>query len=118
MNRDKLLKHIEQRINKCKDVLGYKNSEYASQQDVMLNFKNAANFLGTTPEKVAFGYMMKHFESVKSIVYDGKPVSKELYEEKITDLINYLLLIDTMMMDKLPNYKNDGCVRYDKDVLE
>ena len=116
MNKDKLLKHIEHRINKCKEVLGYKNSEYASQQDVMSNFKNAANFLGVTPEKVAFSYMMKHFESIKSIVYDNKPVTKELYEEKVTDLINYLLLIDAMMMDKLS--KSDGCVRYDKDVLE
>jgi hypothetical protein len=116
MDKKKLLKHIEHRINKCKDVLSYKNSEYASQQDVMSNFRNAANFLGTTPEKVAFCYMMKHFESIKSILYDNKPVTRKLYEEKMTDLINYLLLIDAMMMDKLP--KSDGCVRYDKDVLE
>ena len=87
---------IEERIKKCKDVLLKKSEEYSSDSDRMRNFNTAGRMLGMPPYRVAFMYMVKHFESVYEIVVNDQPTSPALWEEKITDLINYLLLIDAM----------------------
>ncbi len=87
---------IQERIERCKEVLFKKSEEYSSESDRMRNFNTAGRMLGIPPYKVAFMYMMKHFESVYEIVINDQPASPTLWEEKITDLINYLLLIDAM----------------------
>ncbi len=73
---------IEERIKKCKEVLFKKSEEYSSDSDRMRNFNTAGRMLGIPPYKVAFLYMMKHFESVYEIVVRERNVSPEVWEEK------------------------------------
>jgi len=100
MKHEELVKFIEERVNKCKEVISKKGLEYGTNYNVLKNFFYTGMFLGENPEKVAFMYMLKHFESLKSIIYDGKITTDEVYEEKITDLLNYLFIIDALIKER------------------
>jgi len=67
----------------------------------MRNFNVAGRMLGERPYKVAFYYMMKHFESLYDIIINEKTATPEQWDEKIGDTINYLLLIDAMIRKEI-----------------
>ena len=92
---------INYRFEKCRSVLLRKKEEYAEDDDMLRNFNNAACTLEMEPEQVAFMYMMKHFQSIKDLLFGKKKLTNDLWEEKITDLINYLLIIDSIIRIKL-----------------
>jgi len=89
-------KFFEERVSKCREILIVKAREYANDEDRMKNFNTAGRMLNLRPYQVAFLYMMKHFESVYEIVMEGREVDEKTWDEKITDLLNYLFLIDAM----------------------
>lgn len=92
---------FEERIRKCRDILIVKAKEYSTDLDKMRNFNVAGRMLGMAPYKVAFYYMMKHFESFYEIVIEDREVSRELWDEKVGDLLNYIFLIDAMVVKAL-----------------
>ncbi len=94
---------FEERVRKCREVLVKKSKEYSSNNDKMRNFNVTARMMDILPEQAAWMFMMKHFQSVYDIIMHEKPVSKEMWDEKIGDLINYLLLIDAMFTKRLEN---------------
>ena len=107
LSERELEKLIEERIQTCKRVLLKKSEEYSSESDRMRNFNTAGRMLGMPPYRVAFMYMMKHFESVYEIVVNDRPATPSVWEEKITDLINYLLLIDAMWRNMYGNISEE-----------
>ena len=95
MNSKEFEVALEQRIEKCKEVLGVKASEYATS-DRLHNFKVAAVLQHESPAKALGGMMAKHTVSVYDLIEAenrGKEISLELWDEKIGDHINYLLLL-------------------------
>ena len=96
MTEKEFEKFFEERIKKCRETLIRKAKEYASDEDKMRNFNNAGRMMKMPPYKVAFHYMMKHFESLYDIIMEDKKVSPEMWDEKLGDLLNYLFLIDAM----------------------
>lgn len=95
MNSKEFEAALEQRIGKCKEVLGVKASEYATS-DRLHNFKVAAVLQQESPIKALGGMMAKHTVSVYDLIKAenrGEDVSIELWDEKIGDHINYLLLL-------------------------
>jgi len=91
---------IEKQINKCKEMISSKRSEYANDKDPLNNFNRAGNLLGKTPIGALAGMMSKHTISVYDMLKDheaGRRFSKEKWDEKITDSINYLLLLQTLL---------------------
>lgn len=60
-------KVIENRIDKCKQLLGIKAGEYATD-DRLHNFKVSAILEGCTPEKSLAGMMAKHTVSVYDLI--------------------------------------------------
>jgi len=90
----KFLKSLIKRADK-------KAKEYTPGKDRAENFKNAVGIsLHDTPEKVAWEYCVKHLESIRSIIKDKRKVSPELIDEKIGDIIIYMLLIRSMLLDQ------------------
>ena len=76
-----------------------KADEYATD-DRLHNFKVAAELQNCTPIKALAGMMCKHTVSVYDLVNDvenGKTVPIELWNEKIGDSINYLLLLTALI---------------------
>lgn len=92
-------KYIGERIELCKDVLLNKAKEYATE-DRLHNFKIAGEMQGCTPVKALAGMMAKHTVSVYDLINNyekGKKPDWEMWEEKIGDHINYLLLLYALL---------------------
>lgn len=99
MTSDKFTEVISDRIQKCLDVLCKKADEYATS-DRLHNFKVAGKIQNCTPIKALGGMMCKHTVSVYDLINDfesGKNVPVELWDEKIGDSINYLLLLTALI---------------------
>lgn len=95
---------LHQRLEKIENVLANKAKEYSSEEDRLHNFKVAATITSQTPERALWGMLMKHFVSVQDIV-EGLETEillpkKELVEEKIGDLINYLILLEATIKER------------------
>lgn len=100
MNRqhfDTLLGDFEKREQ---SLLGYKRSEYASEDgDVLVNFKENGEFLGMPPEEVCLTYLMKHIQAIRKGVCDPDTRlgwmngDREGFSQRISDARNYLILL-------------------------
>jgi len=96
---------IEDRFEKTRTILGSKAEEYATDSNRMHNFDVGARILNTTPEQVLQGMMLKHLISVLDIIeWTGtKPekITRRLIDEKIGDTINYLILLEALLLRRI-----------------
>ena len=112
MTLDELKKLHEDIINKETDILLTKGKEYCITEDRLKFFKDYANKLNITPEKVCAIFMLKHFNSIISYVNSGKNLSDENIESRILDARNYLLLL--LAINKEGKVDEDGYIYYNK----
>lgn len=84
-------------------VLRSKAHQYASSQDRLENFKDAAMLLRTTPERVLFGYVTKHLMRLTDLILSGETVGKETSNEVIGDIRNYMLLLQALYYERNEN---------------
>lgn len=87
---------FDAQVARCRQVLVEKAKEYATE-DRLHNFRVAAALQGCTEMQALAGMMAKHTVSVYDMAHDGKRHPRALWEEKITDSINYLLLLRAMV---------------------
>ena len=102
MNAKDFEEVIEKRLDLCKRVLNVKASEYATS-DRLHNFKVAAVLSGESPIKALGGMMAKHTVSVYDLIEAenrGEDIPLELWDEKIGDHINYLLLLWSAIVEE------------------
>ena len=59
----------------------------------------AAELSGKSPEECLGGMMVKHTVSIYDMLSSSSDYSSEMWEEKITDHINYLLILKAMLDD-------------------
>ena len=90
---------VTNRISKIKSVLLAKGKEYAKEGDRYHNFNVAARVLGSSREKALLGMMMKHYVSILDIIDHPCSFSNEMVDEKIGDMINYLILLEGMLLE-------------------
>lgn len=93
---------LDIRLHATRDVLGFKAGEYASTSDRLHNFKAAAAMLRGTPEQALLGMLVKHMVSICDMVLDGQPRAIALWNEKIGDAINYLILLEALVKEGEP----------------
>jgi hypothetical protein len=102
MNGDEFNDVVVRRCERIKTILARKAAEYASAEDHLFNFKAAGKILNTTPEQALIGFLMQHLVSVISMVHDlpvqQKPLA--LWDEKIGDVINYLILLEALAVER------------------
>ena len=90
---------INERIEKCFKLMGAKSDEYATE-DKLHNFKVAAELQNCSPLTALAGMMAKHTVSVYDLIRDYEdcePIEKAMWDEKIGDHINYLLLLTALI---------------------
>ena len=107
MTSKKFEEITSERIKMCLDVLCAKSDEYATD-DRLHNFKVAGQLQNCTPIKSLGGMMCKHTVSVYDLINDfenGESVSVDLWNEKIGDSINYLLLLNALIVEELDKIK-------------
>lgn len=102
MNNSTFNKVTEERLQACIDVMCKKSNEYSTDNDKLHNFKVAGALQGCSDIKALGGMMCKHTVSVYDLINDfeaGKDISIDLWNEKIGDSINYLLLLNAMIIE-------------------
>ena len=90
---------VRSQIEHCWKLLFSKRKEYATA-DPFHNFKRAADLQGITKEQALIGMMDKHVISVHDMVNEaaeGADFSADKWREKISDNINYLLILWAMV---------------------
>jgi hypothetical protein len=96
MKTDEFNAIIGEQIDRSINVLVTKAKEYATD-DRLHNFKVAAELQGETPIQALAGMMAKHTVSVYDMCHSDEQFPIELWNEKITDSINYLLLLRALV---------------------
>ena len=99
---------VETRCDKTIKTLVEKGKEYRRNNDPLHNFRIAAKVNNTTEEKALWGFAVKHYVSFLDILNDierGFLPKEEVVDEKIGDLINYLILCEASIKEKIHNGK-------------
>lgn len=112
MKTERFVSILNERLNKCVDVLGVKANEYATE-DRLHNFKVAAELQNCTPITALAGMMAKHTVSVYDLIQkqeQGYVVTREMWEEKIGDHINYLILLSALVEEKFDEETEGACI--------
>ena len=112
MKTERFVSILNERLNKCVDVLGVKANEYATE-DRLHNFKVAAELQNCTPITALAGMMAKHTVSVYDLIQkqeQGYVVTREMWEEKIGDHINYLILLSALVEEKFDEETDGACI--------
>lgn len=90
-------------FDKIKSVLLVKAGEYAADGDRLHNFKRAAHLQGKSPVGALSGMMCKHTVSIYDLIegYEQvRAIEPELWDEKIIDSINYLILLRAVLCEE------------------
>ncbi len=95
---------VTDQLQHCMELLTAKGVEYAhdtvavSGKDRLGHFKKAGAMLGLTPVQALMGMLSKHLVSISDMCFEEYIYyPKEVWEEKITDSINYLLILRAML---------------------
>jgi hypothetical protein len=91
---------INHQIELSTSVLIKKAGEYATGDDRLYNFKQAAHLQGITMRQALGGMMAKHVVSVYDIINSPTIPSEEYIEEKLGDNLNYLLLLKAVLEEE------------------
>lgn len=95
---------VQDQLDYCKKLLCVKGDEYdANSNDRLHSFKVAAEIQCETPKQSLAGMMAKHTISIYDMCMSSSRYSLEKWEEKITDSINYLLLLKAMVIEDETN---------------
>lgn len=78
-----------------------KGEEYTvSDKDKFKNFKSIGDRMNLGAEHVALIYLLKHMDSIRNYVLNGREVSEEPITGRIQDARNYLLLLGGIIAEK------------------
>lgn len=96
---------VNSQCDRIKSSLLIKGEEYrANDKDVFHNFKIAAQRRNITPERALDGMLLKHEVSIADIINNldkGILPDKEVLAEKIKDIINYYILLENLILERL-----------------
>lgn len=100
-------------IGLCKNTLLQKGEEYApdavtakseeptqEEADRLAHFKKAAAIMNATPEAALLAMLSKHIVSISDMCTDDRSYPVGLWKEKITDSINYLLILRAIVEEE------------------
>ena len=107
MNQKEFNEVIVRQTDYCKSMLVAKGAEYAPKAvknmavDRLGQVKKAAGMMNTTPKRALLGVLCKHLIFVSDMCTDERQYSKEQWNEKITDSINYFLILRAIVEEEL-----------------
>lgn len=111
MKHDTFSAIVENRQGYCRRVLTFKDNEYSSSADRLHNFKAAGRMSNCSPELALWGMLAKHLVSVKDEI--DRMDENVLYcptahflDEKVVDCINYLHLLEGLVVERLDTLAN------------
>ena len=99
MKADKFEEILDEQIQLVREILVIKAMEY-SNEDRLSNFRIAAKILNSSVPEAIAGMMVKHTVSIYDMVESNQTFAKDVWDEKITDHINYLILLKASQLEK------------------
>lgn len=103
---------VQSTVKSTADLLVSKGREYSGTEDRLSNFKRGANLTGATPLQVAFIYASKHYDSISTYVRETAadrglvPNLSEPIESRFDDLINYMILMKAIVVERSREYNS------------
>ena len=111
MNRVNFDRLLDAELTRVQEVLGSKGAEYApDNNDALHNFRVAAELQDETLTQAVAGMMAKHTVSIYDMAKSYKVFSQDVWAEKITDHINYLILLKAAAKDE----EDDNATGFDQ----
>ena len=101
MKTERFNEILNSRLEKIRATLERKATEYVQNDDRLYNFRRAARISDKHPAEALWGMAMKHLVSVIDLV-EGSPETipdDDFIDEKIGDLINYLILLEAILKE-------------------
>jgi len=106
MNTEEFEEIVRNRCSDINEILANKAKEYA-RIDRLHNFKEAGRIQGITPEKALKGMTIKHTICINDMIEDTRDgvISRDItyVREKIGDEINYLILLEALLTERIKN---------------
>lgn len=87
-------------LKNCKNILTLKSGTYAPMSDRLLCFKKAAAMMQSTPKLALWGMLIKHLVSISDMITSDKEFDIDIWNEKITDAMNYLILLKALVIEE------------------
>lgn len=91
---------VESQLNWTRSLLITKGKEYSLSEDRLIAFKRAAALQNETVKQALCGMLAKHIVSIYDMSMSNDYFTPERWTEKITDSINYLLLLKAAVMEE------------------
>lgn len=104
MEEKRFYKLVDERLSKITSTLASKGNEYSTPGNKLHNFDRGANITGQTREIVLLGFLLKHQISILDIIDKievGVLPTRKLLDEKLTDIINYYILLEASIVDRI-----------------
>jgi hypothetical protein len=105
MNHETFRDMVMKRLGNCEDVLYSKSEEYSTRDDKLHNFRVAARYDNEDRSRALWGMLKKHIVSIHDEIVkmdadrDFVP-GVSFQNDKITDVINYCLLLEAIVTEK------------------
>lgn len=102
MTLTKFNESINNQLEYCKSLLLSKGTEYAPNAEIdrLSSFKVAGALQDVSSKEALCGMLAKHVVSVYEMCRSNETYSLEKWTEKITDTINYMLILRAMIDDE------------------
>lgn len=96
---------FEDQVDICRSMLVKKANEYAFDDERLHNFIIAGGLQGQTPVQALGGMMAKHTVSIYDMIDSDSDGLQDFakWDEKITDHINYLILLRACLIQAQRN---------------
>ena len=100
MNHKEFNDVVTKELDYVRELLCSKSKEYDFGEDRFHSFKIGGQLQGISQEKCLLGYLTKHIISIYDMCGKVEEFSFEKFQEKITDYINYGLLLLGMIQEE------------------
>ena len=107
MNHKEFTDVVTKELDYVRELLCSKSKEYDFGEDRFHSFKVGGQLQGISQEKCLLGYLTKHIISIYDMCGKVEEFSFEKFQEKITDYINYGLLLLGMIQEE-KNKENEA----------
>ena len=107
MNHKEFNDVVTKELDYVRELLCSKSKEYDFGEDRFHSFKVGGQLQGISQEKCLLGYLTKHIVSIYDMCGKVEEFSFEKFQEKITDYINYGLLLLGMIQEE-KNKENEA----------
>lgn len=107
MTREKQELHFNNFVDTQKGILFKKSKDYATDVDVLSNFKLAGSICQLTPEQNCLSLIATKVARL-GVLLQGKIPNNESIQDSVLDLANYAVLLDMIISESKEFIKNES----------